>query len=58
MTLDSSQRQRLEFLCRVAQKGVTHLLNTDCRLFADLFTLEVAKQVEPIPYWPSDSMPL
>ncbi len=49
MTLDSSQRQRLEFLCRVTQKEVTHLLDTDRRLFADLFTLEVAKQVETDP---------
>ena len=46
MTLESHQRQRLEFLCRVTQKEVNHLLDTDRRLFADLFTLEVAQQLE------------
>jgi hypothetical protein len=49
MTLSSVQRQRLEFLCRVTQKEVKHLLDTDRRLFADLFTLEIAKQVETDP---------
>lgn len=49
MTLESQQRQRLEFLCRVTQKEVKHLLDTDRRLFADLFTLDTAKQVETDP---------
>ena len=46
MTLENHQRQRLAFLCRVTQKEVNHLLDTDRRLFADLFTLEVAQQLE------------
>ncbi len=49
MTLDSAQRQRLEFLCRVTQKEIKHLLDTDRRLFADLFTIEMAKNVEADP---------
>lgn len=58
MTLESHQRQRLEFLCRVTQKEVNHLLDTDRRLFADLFTLEVAQQLEPMRCCLSASMPL
>ena len=49
MTLENHQRQRLEFLCRVTEKEVKHLLDTDRRLFADLFTIDVAKQVETDP---------
>jgi hypothetical protein len=49
MTLEPQQRQRLEFLCRVTEKEVKHLLDTDRRLFADLFTVEIAKQVETDP---------
>jgi len=49
MTLESQQRQRLEFLCRVTEKEVKHLLDTDRRLFADLFTVDVAQQVETDP---------
>ena len=49
MTLEHHQRQRLEFLCRVTEKEVKHLLDTDRRLFADLFTVEIAKQVETDP---------
>jgi hypothetical protein len=49
MTLQPQQRQRLEFLCRVTEKEVKHLLDTDRRLFADLFTVEIAKQVETDP---------
>ncbi len=41
MTLEPQQRQRLEFLCRVTEKEVKHLLDTDRRLFADLFTVEI-----------------
>lgn len=49
MTLENHQRQRLEFLCRVTEKEVKHLLDTDRRLFADLFTIDVAKQIETDP---------
>jgi hypothetical protein len=49
MTLENHQRQRLEFLCRVTEKEVKHLLDTDRRLFADRFTVDVAKQVETDP---------
>jgi hypothetical protein len=49
MTLEPQQRQRFEFLCRVTEKEVKHLLDTDRRLFADLFTVDVAKQVETDP---------
>lgn len=40
---------RLEFLSRVAGKGCTHLLDTDRRLFSDLFTIEMAQRVEADP---------
>ena len=49
MTLEHHQRQRLEFLCRVTEKEVKHLLDTDRRLFADLFTVDVAQLVETDP---------
>jgi hypothetical protein len=49
MTLEPQHRQRLEFMCRVTEKEVKHLLDTDRRLFADLFTVEIAKQVETDP---------
>lgn len=40
---------RLEFLSRVAGKECTHLLDTDRRLFSDLFTIEMAQRVEADP---------
>lgn len=49
MTLESQQRQWLELLCRVTEREVKHLLDTDHRLFADLFTVDVAQQVETDP---------
>lgn len=40
---------RLEFLSRVAQKECTHLLETDRRLFGQLFTIEEARKIESDP---------
>lgn len=40
---------RLEFLARVAEKECRHLLDTDQRLFGDLFTQEVAQRIETDP---------
>jgi len=49
MKLSPSQQERLAFLCRITQKEIKHLQDTDCRLFADLFTVEVAQQIETDP---------
>lgn len=49
MTLSPAQHERLTFLCRVTQKGIHHLQDTDRRLFADLFTLEAAQKIETDP---------
>jgi hypothetical protein len=40
---------RLEFLSRVTQKECAHLLDTDRRLFSDLFTIEEARKVAADP---------
>jgi uncharacterized protein with HEPN domain len=40
---------RLEFLARVTEKECRHLLDTDQRLFGDLFTQEVAQRIETDP---------
>ena len=40
---------RLAFLCRVTEKECQHLLGTDQRLFADLFTIEDAQRIEADP---------
>jgi hypothetical protein len=37
--LQPEQPERLAFLCRITQKETQHLLDTDRRLFADLFTM-------------------
>ena len=46
MKLQPEQQERLAFLCRITQKEIQHLLGTDRRLFADLFTIETAQQIE------------
>ena len=40
---------RLEFLSRVTEKECQHLLDTDRRLFGNLFTLEVAQSIAADP---------
>lgn len=49
MSLAPAQHERLAFLCRITQKEILHLQDTDRRLFADLFTVEAAKQIETDP---------
>ncbi len=49
MKLQPGQQERLTFLCNITQKEHQHLLGTDRRLFADLFTIETAKQIETDP---------
>ena len=49
MSLTPAQHERLAFLCRITQKEILHLQGTDRRLFADLFTVEAAKQIETDP---------
>ncbi len=45
MKLAAAQLARLEFLARVTSRECAHLLDTDRRLFADLFTVEVAQKI-------------
>jgi hypothetical protein len=40
---------RLDFLSRVTAKECKHLLDTDGRLFGDLFTIEMAQKIEADP---------
>lgn len=40
---------RLEFLSRVTQKECAHLLDTDRRLFGNLFTIEEVQKIETDP---------
>lgn len=46
MKITSSQTARLEFLARVTDKECQHLLDTDGRLFGNLFTIEDAQKIE------------
>jgi uncharacterized protein with HEPN domain len=46
---ESNTVARLEFLVRVTEKECRHLLDTDQRLFGDLFTQEVAQRIETDP---------
>ena len=46
MKITPSQTARLEFLVRVTHKECKHLLDTDGRLFSNLFTIEDAKKIE------------
>jgi hypothetical protein len=47
--LTPAQQERLAFLCRITQKEIAHLQDTDRRLFADLFTVEAAQRIETDP---------
>lgn len=49
MKLDAPLRERLSFLVRVTHKECAHLLDTDQRLFGNLFTMEEAKKIETDP---------
>ena len=49
MRLTPAQHERLAFLCRITQKEISHLQDTDSRLFADLFTVEAAQRIETDP---------
>jgi hypothetical protein len=44
-----AQSARLEFLARVTDKECRHLLDTDGRLFGNLFTIEDAQKIEADP---------
>lgn len=46
MNITPPQIARLEFLARVTDKECRHLLDTDSRLFNNLFTIEEAKKIE------------
>ena len=46
MRLTPAQHERLAFLCRITQKEISHLQDTDRRLFTDLFTVEAAQRIE------------
>ena len=49
MKITASQIARLEFLARVTDKECRHLLDTDGRLFGELFTVEEAQKIETDP---------
>lgn len=49
MKITPSQTARLEFLARVTDKECQHLLDTDTRLFGNLFTVEEAQKIEADP---------
>ncbi len=46
MKITPSQTARLEFLARVTDKECQHLLDTDGRLFGNLFTIEEVKKID------------
>ena len=46
MNISASHQERLAFLARVTEKECVHLLQTDARLFGDLFTVEDAQKIE------------
>ena len=45
MKIEVSLAARLEFLARVTDKECQHLLDTDGRLFSELFTVEDARNM-------------
>lgn len=49
MKLPPALTARLEFLSRVTQKECAYLLDTDRRLFGNLFTIEEAQKIEADP---------
>jgi hypothetical protein len=46
LSIPASQQERLAFLARVTEKECVHLLQTDTRLFGNLFTVEEAQRIE------------
>jgi hypothetical protein len=46
VSIPASHQERLSFLARVTEKECVHLLQTDGRLFGDLFTVEDAQKIE------------
>ena len=46
MNIPASHQERLAFLARVTEKECVYLLQTDARLFGDLFTVEDAQKIE------------
>lgn len=46
MSIPASHQERLAFLARVTEKECVHLLQTDTRLFGNLFTVEEAQRIE------------
>jgi len=46
VSLPASHQERLAFLARVTEKECLHLLQTDARLFGDLFTVEEVQKIE------------
>ena len=49
MKLAAPLAARLEFLSRVTSKECKYLLDTDSRLFGDLFTIEMAQKIDADP---------
>lgn len=49
MKLAPAHAARLAFLARVTHKECTHLLDTDRRLFGNLFTIDEARKIETDP---------
>jgi hypothetical protein len=47
--ITATSATRLAFLVRVAERASLQLLDTDRRLFSDLFSLQVAEQLESDP---------
>jgi len=46
LSIPASHQERLSFLARVTEKECVHLLQTDTRLFGNLFTVEEAQRIE------------
>jgi len=46
LSIPASHQERLSFLARVTEKDCVHLLQTDTRLFGNLFTVEEAQRIE------------
>jgi hypothetical protein len=46
VSIPASHQERLAFLARVTEKECVHLLQTDTRLFGNLFTVEEAQRIE------------
>ncbi len=46
MKLNPAQHERLAFLCRITQKKILYLLDTDQRLFANPLTAVSIERIE------------